>query len=169
MPAPSNVKTSIEPQVSIPTYLPIADVSITDAPITDAPITDAQSKQQVEPGIHQWLTNPLSLALALLVLINSWLCLTQPFANVDPAMLPATHTWTWWATQEYLHNQPAPPVVLVGSSLFMHSVSRQDADFLNQDFDYVHHHYSAYLSQQLQSRFQLEKAPLCFNFSLPGS
>ena len=118
--------------------------------------------------IRQLKTNPLFLGLILIVLIDIFLCLKQPFANIDPAILPATHTWTWWATQEYLAAKPAPGVVLIGSSLFMHPISRQDADFLNKDFDYVHHHYSAYLSSQLKEHWQLNKAPLCFNFSLPG-
>ena len=101
-------------------------------------------------------------------MINFCFVLSQPFAKVDPAILPATHTWTWWATQEYLNDKPTPPVVLLGSSLFMHPIARQDADFLNKDFDYVHHHYSLYLGKQLQNRFHLKQTPLCFNFSLPG-
>jgi len=119
-------------------------------------------------NLAQWFFDPLSLGFIVLILINIYLCISQPFAKVDPASLPATHTWTWWATQEYLNDMPPPPVVLLGSSLFMHPIARQDADFLNKDFDYVRHHYSLYLSKQLQNRFHLKREPMCFNFSLPG-
>jgi len=129
---------------------------------------EAIPKISFQQNLFKSINNPLSLGMIILILINCLLCFTQPFANIDPATLPATHTWTWWATQEYLNDKPTPPVVLIGSSLFMHSVSRQDADFLNKDLDYVHHHYSAYLSKQLQKRFHSRQSLLCFNFSLPG-
>ncbi len=134
----------------------------------DWPQTMQAGWQKTEQTFNNWLMSSLGLGLILLIVINVCLCISQPFAKINPDILPATHTWTWWATQEYLHDQPTPPVVLLGSSLFMHPVSRQDADFLDHNFDYVHHHYSLYLGQQLQNRFHLQQAPLCFNFALPG-
>src|SRR5271154_5376666 len=88
----------------------------------------------VSPG-WTWssiMQSPITIGLVLILLFNGVLLLWQPLDKVDPNKLPATHTWAWWATQEYLQTIPTPPVVLIGSSLFMHSVSRQDADFLNQ-------------------------------------
>ncbi len=128
----------------------------------------SQELNASQKSLGRLVNEVLILGLLVLVLINCALCLTRPFDNIDPAKLPAIHTWTWWATQEYLSDTPTPPVVLVGSSLFMHSISRQDADFLNQDLDYVRHHYSSYLGSKLQKRFHLTSQPVCFNFSLPG-
>jgi hypothetical protein len=112
--------------------------------------------------------SPLAIGVLLILLINGLLLCWQPFARVDPNMMPATHTWTWWAVQEYLGTKPTPPVVLIGSSLFMHSMSRQDADFLNQDLDYVRHHRSMYLESLLKKKYGAQTDAACFNFSLPG-
>jgi hypothetical protein len=114
------------------------------------------------------LMNPISLGIVFLLLINWWLCSSKPVAKVDPRLLPATHTWTWWAVKEFCEQKPPPSLVLLGSSLLMHSVSRQDADYLNKDLDYVHHHRSVYLEDQLKKRFPSDANIGCFNFSLPG-
>jgi len=111
--------------------------------------------------------SPVTIGALLILLINAALLCWQPFARVDPKKMPATHTWTWWAVQEYLGTNPTPPVVLIGSSLIMHSLSRQDADFLNQDLDYVRHHRSIYLESLFKRKFGADNAA-CFNFSLPG-
>jgi len=121
-----------------------------------------------EPTLYKVAKSPITLGIILLLLLNALLWITQPLSKVDPQILPATHTWTWWATQEFLQEKPAPPVVLLGSSLFMHAVSREDADYLNTDFDYVHHHYSQYLADRLKDRFGKSNNLTCFNFALPG-
>jgi hypothetical protein len=50
----------------------------------------------------------------------------------------------------------------------MHPVSRQDADYLGHEFDYVRHHRSVYLEECLKKRFPGSKNLSCFNFALPG-
>jgi hypothetical protein len=119
-------------------------------------------------GLVGALQSPIAIAFVLILLANFALLCWQPFARVDPRLMPATHTWTWWAVQEYFNAKPTPPVVLIGSSLFMHSVSREDADFLNQDLDYVRHHRSMYLEHLLKSKYGADKYAASFNFSLPG-
>jgi hypothetical protein len=114
------------------------------------------------------LKSPVSLGILFLLLINLALCLCQPFAKVEPRLLPATHTWTWWATKEFFEQKSTPPLVILGSSLVMHSISREDADYLNQELDYVHHHRSSYLEDQLKKRFHSSENIACFNFALPG-
>lgn len=108
-------------------------------------------------------------AAALLVLLagNTVLAYWKPLADVDPESLPATHTWVWWATREFLDYKKPADVVLLGSSLLMHPVSRLDADFLNRDLDYVRHHRSVYMEAAISQRFGVTD-PLCFNFALPG-
>jgi len=86
---------------------------------------------------------------------------------VDPESLPAAHTWVWWATREFMDKKQSADVVLLGSSLLMHPVSRLDADYLNRDLDYVHHHRSVYIEAAMARRFGVRK-PYCFNFALPG-
>lgn len=103
----------------------------------------------------------------LLLAGNIWLWQEKPLAKVDPESLPAAHTWVWWAAQEFLDQKKPQDVVLLGSSLVMHPVSRLDADYLNKDLDYVHHHTSQYLADGLSQN--LKNEPLaCFNFALPG-
>jgi hypothetical protein len=110
--------------------------------------------------------SPLVLALAILLTVNGYLLYTKPLAKIDPEALPAARTWVWWATKEYLSAQPPPSVVLLGSSLVMHSISRLDADYLNKDLDYVHHHRSQYLEDTLTKTMGTKST--CFNFALPG-
>lgn len=108
------------------------------------------------------------IGLALFFAANVILWYVQPLSKVDPESLPAAHTWTWWATREYIKQTEAPSVALLGSSLMMHPVSRQDADFLNRDLDYVHHHKSEYLRSVVANKLGVQTAS-CFNFALPGS
>jgi hypothetical protein len=138
--------------------------------------TQSEGKRQASPIdtrqsehlLTRLCRSPITLGILFLLLINVACLIAQPFAKVDPNLLPATHTWTWWATQEYLAQRPAPPVAILGSSLLMHSISRQDADYLNQDLDYVHHHRSIYFEDRLKERFGIGKDLACFNFALPG-
>ncbi|SRR5579875_301656 len=113
------------------------------------------------------LASSVAAGVMLFVLANLVLWTLRPLSRVDPEGLPAAHTWTWWATREYLERKQPPDVVLLGSSLLMHPVSRLDADFLNRDLDYVHHHRSAYLSAELERRLGISRLS-CFNYALPG-
>lgn len=113
-----------------------------------------------------FLQGPVMLGAVLLTLVNSLLLFMSPLSKVDPDSLPAAHTWVWWATEEFLSQTRAPDVVLLGSSLLMHPVSREDANFLGHDIDYVKHHRSNYLEHLLQQRGAPEVT--CYNFALPG-
>jgi RNase H-fold protein (predicted Holliday junction resolvase) len=105
--------------------------------------------------------------LIILLLANYVLLQIKPLAKVDPESLPAAHTWVWWATKEYLATYPKPQIVLLGSSLVMHPVSRLDANFLNKNLDYVYHHRSDYMKQALEEKLHMSGLN-CFNFALPG-
>ncbi|HEY9868103.1 MAG TPA: hypothetical protein V6D08_02760, partial [Candidatus Obscuribacterales bacterium] len=107
------------------------------------------------------------VALLVLFTANIVLAYWKPLADVDPESLPAAHTWVWWATREFLDHKKPADVVLLGSSLLMHPVSRLDADYLNRDLDYVRHHRSVYMEAAVSQRFGVAD-PLCFNFALPG-
>lgn len=103
---------------------------------------------------------------ALLIGANAALLCWKPLASVDPEALPAARTWVWWATKEYTELKKAPDVVLLGSSMLMHPISRVDADLLNQDLNYVQHHRSNYIEQALtRAGFPTDT---CYNFALPG-
>jgi len=105
--------------------------------------------------------------ILLFLSVNLLLLVLQPLSKVDPESLPSAHTWVWWATREYLQEQHRPAVVLLGSSLLMHPVSRTDADMLGEDLDYVHHHRSLYMESLLAKRLEIREGS-CFNFALPG-
>lgn len=126
-----------------------------------------QPEAKKSPNWTIYLFSPLLLAALLFSLLNLGMVFTQPLAQVDPESLPSAHTWIWWATREYQNQKPPPKVVLLGSSLVMHPVSRQDADFLGKDLDYVHHHRSQYMQQLLKDKLGASNAA-CFNFALPG-
>jgi hypothetical protein len=141
---------------------PTTVIKTTSSLAPEAFVTDSSGLTSVLSRSHSkktWLS-PLILAIALLIALNACLAYAQPLAKIDPESLPAARTWVWWATKEYLSAQPPPSIVLLGSSLVMHSISRLDADYLNHDLDYVHHHSSQYLEDKLGTK--------CFNFSLPG-
>lgn len=104
----------------------------------------------------------------MLVVINLALLVTQPLAKVDPESLPSARTWVWWSTKEFLSLKEAPDVVLLGSSLLMHPVSRADADYLNRDLDYVYHHRSYFVEDKLKATLGRPELT-CFNFAQPGS
>lgn len=145
--------------------------------LTSTDLTGTQPLSSTSPPAFKFAviwSSPLVLALLILLGVNAYLNSTKPLARIDPESLPAAHTWVWWATKEYLAMQPSPSVVLLGSSLVMHSISRLDADYLNKDLDYVHHHRSVYLENALMSSTQTHHSliigtnPTCFNFALPG-
>jgi hypothetical protein len=110
---------------------------------------------------------PIVLCALLLLFINTALLCTKPLAQVDPESLPAAHTWVWWATKEFQEMKPPPSVVLLGSSLVMHPVSRMDADYVGKDIDYVKHHRSLYMEQCLKKQLSINDTGV-YNFALPG-
>jgi len=107
------------------------------------------------------------LALGLLVIVNIALLKWQPLAKVDPEALPSAHTWIWWAAKELAQQKQGPDIALMGSSFMMHPLALRDADYLKQNFDFVHHHYSTYLEDSLKKNLGVQKAQ-CFNFAMPG-
>jgi hypothetical protein len=117
-------------------------------------------------ALRQFFKLKVVLGMVVLLAVNAVLLLCSPLANVDPDNLPAAHTWVWWATQEFLAQQKPPDVVLLGSSLVMHPVSRQEANFLGKDIDYVKHHRSNYMENLLAKRGL--PGAVCYNFALPG-
>jgi hypothetical protein len=119
---------------------------------------------------HGWLEIlllPVVLAALMLLGVNAVLLWQKPLAAVDPESLPAAHTWVWWATKEFQEMKPAPSVVLLGSSLVMHPVSRMDADFVGHDIDYVKHHRSLYMDERIAKTLAVPNCSV-YNFSLPG-
>ncbi len=65
-----------------------------------------------------------------------------------------------------MKNEPAPDVVLLGSSLMMIPVSVLDADYLHKDLDAVYHDHSVYLENALSAAQPGKHS--CFNFAIPG-
>ncbi len=104
----------------------------------------------------------------LFLLGNVLMLLWKPLANIDPESLPSAHTWVWWAAREYQAEPRTPEIVILGASLLMHPISRLDADFLNKDVDYVHHHRSEYMAASIQQKLGTAVSR-CFNFALPGA
>lgn len=106
--------------------------------------------------------------VALFFAINACLLVTKPLAKVDPESMPSAHTWVWWAAKEFMSEPHAPEVVIVGPSLLMHPIARLDAEYLNRDLDYVHHHRSEFMAHALQDKLATHISR-CFNFALPGA
>jgi hypothetical protein len=134
-----------------------------------ASIDEVNSKQRNGKSLSgaSILASSLLSGVALLLIVNCFLWTLSPLSSVDPESLPSAHTWVWWATHEYLGQRQTPSVVLLGSSLMMHPISRLDADTLNTDLDYVHHHYSKYIGDAIDTRLGTRQTN-CFNFALPG-
>jgi hypothetical protein len=126
-------------------------------------MADLQQNQTTRRGLWGY---PVLLSLVLLVVANLALCVTKPLAKVDPDSLPAAHTWVWWAAKEYQEQKFVPKVVLLGSSLVMHPVSRADADYMGIDLDYVKHHRSVLMEQLMNQTFNTPGS--VYNFALPG-
>lgn len=106
--------------------------------------------------------------LAIFCVVNLCLIVTKPLAKVDPESMPSAHTWVWWAAKEFMSESHRPEVVILGASLLMHPIARLDAEFLNKDLDYVHHHRSEYMAKALQGKLATHVSR-CFNFALPGA
>lgn len=124
-----------------------------------------------EPNNESRTGKPLTIlcGLAIFACMTFLLSAFNPMKNVDPESLPSAHTWVWWTAKEYLEQKQAPDVVVVGPSLLMHPLARQDADYLNKEFDYVHHHQSQYLADTLSQSLGDAGKLSCFNFALPGA
>lgn len=103
---------------------------------------------------------------AILLAVNAGFLVARPFSSVDPDSLPSAHTWVWWATKEFTDLPKAPDVVLLGSSMVMHPISRLDADLHQKNLDYVRHHRSNYIEQELRKSGL--NSEVCYNFALPG-
>jgi hypothetical protein len=116
--------------------------------------------------VNQFMLQRVAVGALVLCIVNIGLFFASPLAKVNPDDLPAAHTWVWWATQEFLQQHRAPDVVMLGSSLLMHPVSRQDANYLGHDIDYVKHHRSNYMEDRLSEKGI--SGTICYNFALPG-
>jgi hypothetical protein len=123
----------------------------------------------VVPSQTIWSSTVL-LGFILFITFNVFLIRLNPLASIDPESLPSVHSWVWWATQEYLREKKAPDIVLLGTSLLMHPISRVDADYLNKDLDYVLNHHARYLESVISKRISPDGSdPIsCYNYALPG-
>ena len=129
---------------------------------------DQEQKIRTTTAPQSRLGSAALWGVCLFFVLNAGLLLWSPLAKVDPESLPSAHTWVWWAAKEFLSEAHPPEVVIVGASLLMHPISRVDADYLNKDVDYVHHHRSEYMAHEFQNRLGTHVSR-CFNFALPGA
>lgn len=129
--------------------------------------TDSLYERKPPKGLMEVLRLPMVLCALMLVAVNGALLLAKPFAQVDPDSLPAAHTWVWWAAKEFQEMKKPPSVVLLGSSLVMHPVSRMDAQYLGKNIDYVKHHRSQYMEDCINKQLAVPDSGV-YNFALPG-
>jgi hypothetical protein len=109
-------------------------------------------------------TRPVFLALALLLVINGLLYLFNPLAEMDPERLLGARSWAWWAVQDYKKIQP--DVVFIGSSMVMHPLWHQEAQFRQQNVELIVDHRSTFVESMLNKA--AGKPVKVFNFGLPG-
>ncbi len=108
------------------------------------------------------------LALTLVLLINVFFAVKDPFGRVDPNSIPSAKNWAYWTTQDFLHEKTAPDVVLLGSSIFMNPIWMLEAEHLNRTVDIVTERHIHYLEDAIKKH--LPGAHLsCFNYALPGA
>jgi hypothetical protein len=112
---------------------------------------------------------PIVSALGIVVLANIALLLFNPADQfkIDVEKLPSARTWAWWGAQDFLHQDKAPDVVLMGSSVMMQGSWFQEAQFRNAPVELITDHRSKYLENLLEHKAGLNTR--CFNFALPGS
>lgn len=115
-----------------------------------------------------WNKHAAVLGLFAFFAFNFVILLWQPLSKVKPESLPSAHTWTYWATKEFLAQQKAPDVVICGSSVLMHPIARVEAVHKNKNLDYVLDHQSTYFADKLGQAIG-QKGLSCFSFALPGS
>lgn len=113
------------------------------------------------------LSSNAFIAMILILAFNCIFLAYHPFLKADPDALPAARSWVWWATQDFLHQKPAPKVVLLGSSLVMNAAWLQEAAYMNKDVDFVVNHRSTYLQSVIEKHIAGAQAE-SFNFGLPG-
>ena len=106
--------------------------------------------------------------IALFFAFNFVLLAWQPLSKVKPESLPSAHTWTYWATREFLAQKQAPDMVICGSSVLMHPIARVEAVHKNKNLDYVLDHQSTYFADKVE-HVTGQKDLSCFSFALPGS
>lgn len=134
---------------------------------SDASQTVAQTAS-VDSG-RQGATEYATLfGIVLFFVFNFVLLLWQPLSKVKPESLPSAHTWTYWASKEFLSQAHHSDVVICGSSVMMHPIARVEAEHSNKNVDYVLNHQSSYLADTLESSLDLKDLH-CFSFALPGS
>lgn len=124
--------------------------------------------EQKPTGKRSVLKSHALSVFVVLLIINIALLGFNPFDKAKLENLPADHSWVYWMTRDLLKLNKAPDVVYVGSSLFMHPLTMQDARYLNRPIDYVDHHRSIYTEDKISEKLLIDK-PICFNAGLPGN
>lgn len=115
-------------------------------------------------------SRPVVIAALLLAVVNGLLYATNPLSKVDPELLMGARSWAWWAVQDYKKVQP--DVVVTGSSMVMHPLWHQEAQYRQQNVELIVDHRSHFLESFLNKSTGLDQAtskPVkVFNFGLPG-
>ncbi len=109
-------------------------------------------------------SRPVVIAALLLAVVNGLLYATNPLAKVDPELLMGARSWAWWAVQDYKNIQP--DVVVTGSSMVMHPLWHQEAQYRQQNVELIVDHRSHFLESFLEKA--AGKPVKVFNFGLPG-
>ncbi len=107
------------------------------------------------------------MALSLVVLLNVFLAVKNPFGRVDPNTIPSAKHWAYWTTQDFLNEKAAPDVVLLGSSIFMNPLWMLEAEHLNRTVDIVVERRSHYLEDAIKKHASWCKSEL-LQFCLTG-
>ncbi len=109
-------------------------------------------------------SRPVVIAAVLLAVVNGLLYATNPLSKVDPELLMGARSWAWWAVQDYKKVQP--DVVVTGSSMVMHPLWHQEAQYRQQNVELIVDHRSHFLESFLDKA--TGKPVKVFNFGLPG-
>lgn len=112
--------------------------------------------------------SPVPWAVGILVVLSLVLAVFDPLKSVDPNSLLVARNWVWWASHEYTQKERPPQIAVLGSSVIMHPLWLQEADYRNADVDLVADHRSRYLEEVIKQNAPVKSAE-CFNFALPGS
>lgn len=112
--------------------------------------------------------SPVLIALILVAVLNVFLNVKDPFGRVDPNTIPSAKHWAYWTTQDFLKEEAAPDVVLLGSSIFMNPLWMLEAEHLNRKVDIVVERRSHYLEDAIK-KYLPDTNLRCFNFALPGA
>ncbi|MBA3859207.1 MAG: hypothetical protein C0507_20065 [Cyanobacteria bacterium PR.3.49] len=112
--------------------------------------------------------SPILMAMVVVLFVNVFLALKDPFGRVDPNTIPSAKHWAYWTTQDFLKEKAAPDVVLLGSSIFMNPLWMLEAEHLNRTVDIVVERRSHYLEDALKKKLPGARLS-CFNYALPGA